>query len=128
MARQVYKLREDEYISRPEDADLMSRDNPTYASFGDGDGTTASANATGNLIQLSRYLGLGRSGFFSVDVGEVSEPYWVQLRAEELMEKCKGGESLGCYFEDESPKVSDRYLTRSTLSWLSMTVPAFTSA
>ncbi|KAK1963129.1 hypothetical protein LY78DRAFT_642002 [Colletotrichum sublineola] len=57
----------------------------SHASFGD-DGVTASVNAYGDLIQFSSYLGAGRSGMFSADQRNTSEPYMVSSRAEELLE------------------------------------------
>lgn len=44
-----------------------------HASFGDG-GTTASTTCYGDLIQMSRFLGAGQSGVFSIDQSSMSEP------------------------------------------------------
>lgn len=44
-----------------------------HASFGDG-GTTASATCNGDLIQMTRFLGLGSSGLFTIDQGTTDEP------------------------------------------------------
>jgi hypothetical protein len=55
-----------------------------YVSFGD-NGTTASLNAFGDIIQISQAHGSSRSGFFCVDQPEVPEPFSVQLRAEKIM-------------------------------------------
>lgn len=44
-----------------------------HASFGDC-GTTASASCFGDLMQMSQYLGVGRSGIFVVDQTSTSEP------------------------------------------------------
>ncbi len=60
----------------------------TYASFGD-DGTTASVSAYGEIIQISKYLGLGDSGIFSVDPDELEEPFLVSSRAAELHDKAQ---------------------------------------
>lgn len=44
-----------------------------HASFGD-NGTTASTTCYGDLIQMSRFLGAGRSGVFTIDQTSTSEP------------------------------------------------------
>lgn len=44
-----------------------------HVSFGD-NGTTASANGVGDLIQISQYLGAGRSGVFTIDQCSTPEP------------------------------------------------------
>lgn len=44
-----------------------------HVSFGD-NGTTASANCVGDLIQISQYLGAGRSGVFTIDQCSTPEP------------------------------------------------------
>ncbi|KAK0724382.1 hypothetical protein B0H67DRAFT_567821 [Lasiosphaeris hirsuta] len=49
---------------------------------------TASVNAYGDLMQFARYLGAGRSGMFSVDHYETSEPCYVRDRAEDLQNLC----------------------------------------
>lgn len=43
------------------------------ASFGEG-GTTASASCFGDLMQMSQYLGVGRSGVFTIDQSRTSPP------------------------------------------------------
>ncbi|KAF2108501.1 hypothetical protein BDV96DRAFT_692587 [Lophiotrema nucula] len=55
----------------------------TYSSFGD-QGTTASVNAYGEILQFSTYIGAGKSGMFSVDHGIMDEPYFVKPRAQKL--------------------------------------------
>lgn len=59
-----------------------------HASFGDG-GTTASTNCYGDIIQMTQYLGVGRSGFFSMDQESTDEPYFVCSRASDLQELVK---------------------------------------
>ncbi|KAL1799476.1 hypothetical protein ACET3X_003513 [Alternaria dauci] len=55
-----------------------------YVSFGD-NGTTASLNAFGDIIQISQAHSSSRSGLFCVDLPSTYEPYAVQIRAEALM-------------------------------------------
>ncbi|KAF7531823.1 hypothetical protein G7054_g8512 [Neopestalotiopsis clavispora] len=54
-----------------------------YSSFGDG-GTTATVNASGDIMQLSKYIGHGHSGMFSADHQCVAEPYLVIKRTADL--------------------------------------------
>lgn len=54
-----------------------------YSSFGD-NGTTATVNACGDIMQFSRYIGKGHSGMFSADHRCVSEPYLVERRTANL--------------------------------------------
>lgn len=53
------------------------------SSFGD-NGTTASVSAFGDLVQMSQYMGYGRSGIFTLDDPMLPEPYFVCSRAEDL--------------------------------------------
>lgn len=55
-----------------------------YVSFGD-NGTTASLDRFGDLIQISQTHSSSRSGLFSVDLPYIDEPYYVRIRAEQLM-------------------------------------------
>ncbi|KAF4537813.1 Mg2+ transporter protein CorA-like/Zinc transport protein ZntB [Lasiodiplodia theobromae] len=57
----------------------------TYVSFGN-DGTTATVTAMGQLMQMTSFLGKGRSGFFCVDGPHTPEPSYVMKRAQKLME------------------------------------------
>lgn len=54
-----------------------------HASFGD-QGTTASVSCYGDLIQMSRFLGAGHSGMFSMDHQTTREPWEVHGRALDL--------------------------------------------
>ncbi|KAI5919338.1 hypothetical protein F4810DRAFT_724648 [Camillea tinctor] len=54
-----------------------------HSSFGD-QGTTATVNLYGDVIQLGIYLSKGRSGMFSADHGRTAEPYLVDDRSEAL--------------------------------------------
>ncbi|KAL1621169.1 hypothetical protein SLS54_005664 [Diplodia seriata] len=80
-----------------------------YTSFGDGNGTTATVNVHGNLVQLSRYLGhhAGRSGFLCLDLPGTPEPSLVQERAQALADLATNPSATLCglYMEDESDVV-----------------------
>lgn len=67
-----------------------------HASFGDR-GTTASVSCFGNLVQMSQFLGAGRSGVFSMDHKLTWEPYLVCGRAEHLesLAKSQASPSFG---------------------------------
>ncbi|KAH8777643.1 hypothetical protein F5883DRAFT_236440 [Diaporthe sp. PMI_573] len=54
-----------------------------HASFG-ANGTTASISQYGDVMQITQYLGKGSSGMFCMDHTEVSDPYYVVSRAQEL--------------------------------------------
>ncbi|KAI0384178.1 hypothetical protein F5Y04DRAFT_269619 [Hypomontagnella monticulosa] len=53
----------------------------TYSSFGD-QGTTASVNMYGEIVQFGTYLGAGDAGMFSADQKFLPEPYDVMARAD----------------------------------------------
>lgn len=72
-------------IEIPDDAEDKARTRRTYSSFGD-HGTTASVNANGHMIKMSRFLGYGPSGFLTVDLPDTPEPYYVRRRMERFME------------------------------------------
>ncbi|KAK8188404.1 uncharacterized protein BKA78DRAFT_297938 [Phyllosticta capitalensis] len=57
--------------------------NNSYASFGN-DGTTATVNGYGKILQISKYFGCGRSGFFCVDAPYQDEPWFIRYRADNL--------------------------------------------
>lgn len=57
----------------------------TFASFGE-NGTTASVNAYGNIMQITKYLGIGKSGFFCIDLPEQYDPWFVTGRAQNLLD------------------------------------------
>jgi hypothetical protein len=85
----------------------------TYASFGK-DGVTATVNAHGHLLQITRYFGNKPSGFFCVDLDDISDPYCVTKRMEDLQSRVadphKGmrlrvGESDAEEAKDEIPKM-----------------------
>ena len=75
----------------PEDGEAFA-----YASFGD-DGTTATVTAGSNIIHISRYLGAGESGVFSVNVEEVDEPWCVSSRAHQLMDASDDWSGIAFY-------------------------------
>lgn len=62
---------------------VTMKETHAFASFGD-NGTTASVNGYGNIMQITRYLKFGASGFVCVDSG-YEEPYWVQGRMEDIL-------------------------------------------
>ncbi|KAH7052355.1 hypothetical protein B0J12DRAFT_752023 [Macrophomina phaseolina] len=64
-------------------AEIVQR--KTYASFGDS-GTTASVNAFGKIMQISRFLDNANSGFYCLDTRDMDEPYNVQWRMDSLAE------------------------------------------
>ncbi|KAJ4855312.1 uncharacterized protein T069G_10870 [Trichoderma breve] len=68
--------------------DAIARNRETYASFGE-DGLTATANAHGHLIQITRYFGNEPSGFICVDLPEAPAPYYVTDRMKELQRFCE---------------------------------------
>jgi hypothetical protein len=87
------KLSDDQLGSVPKQEDEDSKTLPTYISLGD-KGTTASVTSGGDIIQINRFLGAGRSGFFCVDCDtNLPEPYIVQPRAAMLASMY--GEPLG---------------------------------
>ncbi|KAF2502355.1 hypothetical protein BU16DRAFT_554420 [Lophium mytilinum] len=95
--------REDERCSPPPQANQKTRNAATYASFGDR-GTTASTSAYGDLIQITRYLGVGQSGFVCVDLPSVPQPSDVQGRAKKLMDvSTHNDEAITHYFSEEIP-------------------------
>ncbi|KAJ8107966.1 hypothetical protein OPT61_g8502 [Boeremia exigua] len=55
-----------------------------FASFG-ADGTTASVNGYGRIMQISRFLDFGASGFLCVDP-HYERPYYIKSRMEEILE------------------------------------------
>ncbi len=76
-----------------QDMALSTEQQVRLQSFGD-QGTTATVNSYGDLIQVGRYLGLGSSGMFTMDQPYTDEPWAVVSRAYDLME------SLCQSFED----------------------------
>jgi hypothetical protein len=76
------------YTSIPDDAPEQARTRATYASFGD-DGTTATANAYGHLLQITRYFGNKPSGFFCADIPSTPNPSLVEARMDYLQKSCQ---------------------------------------
>lgn len=72
-----------DHTSIPVEAPLEARNRETYTSFGE-DGVTASANAYGHLLQITRYFGNEPSGFFCVDLPDTSMPNCISFRKEDL--------------------------------------------
>jgi hypothetical protein len=75
-------LRNDVFIKPPK-FDEEKKSAHTYASFGN-NGITVSVNAYGHIMQMSRYLGFGCSGFLCVD-SQYNPPYWVQSRMRDIL-------------------------------------------
>lgn len=72
-------------IKPPEQTQPESPSICSSVSFGDS-GTTATVNAYGQLVQITRYLGVGQSGFFSVDHQRTPEPWAITRRLSALLE------------------------------------------
>lgn len=82
----------DRVLFWPKDGHCIRWHNPPEngrcsSSFGD-NGTTASVSCYGGLVQLSQYLGLGKSGIFTLDNSNLDEPYSIITRAESLNDNC----------------------------------------
>lgn len=85
------------------------RERSTYVSFGD-DGTTATLNHDGQLMQITQFLGVGTSGFFCVDRSWIAEPSFVQYRAQQLADPAVNDVGIGCNFDvEELPKELDPF-------------------
>ncbi|EHK44774.1 hypothetical protein TRIATDRAFT_10221, partial [Trichoderma atroviride IMI 206040] len=94
--REIYSAR----TSIPHTAPKQARDRATYASFGD-DGTTATANAHGHLLQITRYFGNKPSGFFCVDLPLAPEPCVIEARMNYLQESCQDAtRGIRLFFDD----------------------------
>lgn len=78
----------DHLLKLPSGFNDKVRNRKACTSFGE-NGTTASVNSYGRIMQISRYFGYGRSGFFCADQNDLSEPWFVQQRMEELMDRSK---------------------------------------
>jgi hypothetical protein len=79
-------LKNDIFIKPPR-LDKKKERAHTYASFGD-DGLTVSINAYGHIMQISRYLNFGYSGFLCVD-SQYPPPYYVQNRMDKQLESSR---------------------------------------
>jgi len=100
----TYQLRDNEYIAHPGKIDQLLGGGS--ASYGRG-GTTASANAFAILMQITRFLGAGRSGFFAVDLRTTPDPYMIQERADRLMELAQDDQGIGVIFSNISDEIQD---------------------
>lgn len=69
--------------SIPDESNADAHSYATYASFGD-EGVTATANAHGNLLQITRYFGNTPSGFYCVDLPETPPPNLITERMNKL--------------------------------------------
>lgn len=79
-------LKNDIFIKPPR-LDKYKEGAYTYTSFGD-DGLTVSINAYGHIMQISRYLNFGYSGFLCVD-SRYPPPHFVRDRMEKLLESSR---------------------------------------
>ncbi|UPX10920.1 uncharacterized protein EKO05_0001553 [Ascochyta rabiei] len=80
-------LQNDVFIRPPRRPDRVTmKDTHAYASFGD-NGTTVSVNGYGNIMQITRFLNFGASGFLCVD-SQYATPFYVQSRMEDILESC----------------------------------------
>lgn len=89
----------------------LFHDRESYSSFGE-KGTTASVNAYGSILQISRYLGRGASGIYCADPC-ISEPWYLSRRMRELLNlstDAKGGFGVCLNPELASPKPRLQFL------------------
>lgn len=95
-----------------------------YSSFGDQE-TTASVNSRGHLIQISRYLGVGKSGMFCVNSSSVVNPrlYFVRYRASQLT---KSAEDPSSGFGLQLETISDQPFEQPELDFIHDRWPQFT--
>ncbi|KAH7083543.1 hypothetical protein FB567DRAFT_529354 [Paraphoma chrysanthemicola] len=73
----------DVFIRMPTKSRDKMKGPQAYVSFGD-EGTTASVNAFGHIMQISQFADYGSSGFVCVDAG-YERPYYVTDRMRDLM-------------------------------------------
>lgn len=102
------------FTPKPEHCGIWhSPPNPhCYSSFGD-QGTTASVNCYGHLIQMTRFLGAGNSGMFSMDHDGTHQPFRISSRMGDLCALSKDNGDLLRYglclprnfLPNEPPKV-----------------------
>ncbi|KAM3067067.1 hypothetical protein ACMFMG_011740 [Clarireedia jacksonii] len=107
-------------------ADANESNIGAYVSYGD-DGTTASASIYGDPIQITRFLGVGRSGFFSVDQEEVPEPWFVQSRAEALMERGVAPYGINFFSENSFEMLDAAFTGPWDMGFVGNRWPRFTS-
>lgn len=90
-----YELHEDGLQTCVPEKQKNIFDDPCYLSFGD-KGTTATMTCWGQHVQISRYLGYGRSGIVCMDHKETEEPYLKSSRRLSLLGLIKYGAGFGC--------------------------------
>lgn len=66
---------------------MKIKDRQCYVSCGDGNGTTVTINSCGHIMQISRFFGYGRSGFFIADQADLSEPWYIKERMDQFMNR-----------------------------------------
>lgn len=74
--------------SIPDESNEKARLRPAYASFGD-EGVTATANAHGHLLQITRYFRNELSGFYCVDLPETPPPNLITSRLDVMGRFCQ---------------------------------------
>lgn len=124
-----YEPKAEDLVTSPQDAASEDYNPSAYTSYGER-GTTASVNNHGSLIQMTRYLKVGRSGFFSVDQEEIPGPDQIERRAEELM-NISGTDGSGITFHFQKPAnylVLQAYENRWRREFVCDRWPRFTSA
>lgn len=119
----IYEPEDHECVVFPQKDDQISRD--TSASYGEG-GATASVNAYAMLMQITRYLGAGRSGFFTLEMRSTPEPCMVQERARRLMELGQDDDGIGIIFEHASDDLRDLWSGPWKLSFIHGRWPRYT--
>ncbi|CAI7654599.1 unnamed protein product [Penicillium bialowiezense] len=84
-------------------------DDMVYLSFGDS-GTTATITEWGQIVQISQYLGYGRSGIVSMESSQTAEPYMLNSRKTALVRQLREMKGFGSEIwypdYDSSPVVS----------------------
>ncbi|KAK7539815.1 uncharacterized protein J3D65DRAFT_693521, partial [Phyllosticta citribraziliensis] len=58
----------------------------TYISFGD-NSTTSTVTSYGKILQITKYFGIGASGFFTVDLPDMTTGVWTPLKSEPRTER-----------------------------------------
>lgn len=84
---QIWTISEARLTRCPADfKDLEKR--KTYTSFGD-NGTTATVSSYGHILQICRYFGVGRSGFFCVDLPDIIRAWISDARLRSLLDRAQ---------------------------------------
>ncbi|KAK1237897.1 hypothetical protein MKX08_002476 [Trichoderma sp. CBMAI-0020] len=100
--------------SSPDESNKDARSRPAYASFGD-EGVTATTNAHGHLLQLTRYFGNEPSGFYCVDLPGTPPPNLTTIRLGLLQESFQD-RNAGMRIEFGSPRDCKEWIVKSETS------------